>query len=60
MECREVQRRYKDYLMGKLQPYQKQSMLEHMQDCADCFLMDLRYRTTAPEKPQGMFKEKEK
>jgi len=40
MNCQEVAQKYEEYLLGKLLPEERESIAEHIQDCADCFLLD--------------------
>jgi hypothetical protein len=40
MNCEQVRKKYKDYLLGKLRPEERESVTDHIRDCADCFVMD--------------------
>ncbi len=40
MNCEQVAKKYKDYLLGKLQARERESISEHILDCPDCFLLD--------------------
>jgi hypothetical protein len=40
MDCEQVNKKYKDYLLGKLPAHERESISEHILDCADCFLLD--------------------
>ena len=58
MDCEQVKRKYKDYLLGKLAPHERESVAGHIQDCADCFVMDreeknLRLHEVPPRKWAG-------
>jgi hypothetical protein len=40
MNCEQIKKKYKAYLLGKLPPQVRERMADHIRDCADCFLMD--------------------
>jgi hypothetical protein len=53
MECHEVVQKYEEYILGHLSPRERESLTAHIQDCADCFLLDESNREFLPE---GKFK----
>jgi hypothetical protein len=53
MECNEVVQKYEEYLLGHLLPSDREDLAAHIQDCADCFLLDESNREFLPE---GKFK----
>jgi hypothetical protein len=40
MNCDQVQKKYKAYLLGKLPAQVRERIADHIRDCTDCFLMD--------------------
>lgn len=40
LNCQQVQKKYKAYLLGKLPGRESESIAEHIRDCSECFLMD--------------------
>ncbi|GEM_PF-3203876 len=40
MDCGQVAKNYRAYLLGKLPPQEREAVADHIQDCADCFVMD--------------------
>lgn len=53
MECKEVVKKYEEYLLGHLLPQEREGLAAHIQDCVDCFLLDENNREYLPE---GKFK----
>jgi hypothetical protein len=53
MQCHDVAQKYEEYLLGHFSPQERESLSAHIQDCADCFLLDESNREFLPE---GKFK----
>ncbi len=55
MECKDIRRLFRKHLKDQLSPRQKADFEEHINDCADCFLLD---REIKMEFPAGQGKQK--
>src|SRR5665213_2155890 len=53
MQCHEVAQKYEEYLLGHFSPQECESLSAHIQDCADCFLLD---ESNLEFLPEGKFK----
>ena len=39
MDCEQVSRRYRDYLLERLDPVESEKVAEHIRNCGDCFYL---------------------
>ncbi len=58
MDCEQVKKEYKDYLLGKLPESESKAVADHIRDCVDCFVMDwqengARFQETSPHRRNG-------
>lgn len=54
MDCRQVHQAYSVYIQGKLSPHQTAWVTQHIQDCPDCYLLDLKVRNAFVVEKTGM------
>ncbi len=58
MNCEQVKKKYKAYILGKLPAQEREIIADHILDCTDCFLMDqkengLHLQETSARKWEG-------
>ncbi len=53
MNCDEVNKKYKDYMLGKLPEEDWERITDHIVDCFDCFQMDQKENGLRLERHSG-------